>query len=67
LLLVSADQDRDSLQAAWNWVPRMLTETSLVFVEEAGPKPGTTAWKQIPVADVRKLGASAGRSLRRAA
>ena len=67
LLLVSANQDRDSLSAAWNWVPRMLTDTSLVFVEEAGAKPGTTVWKQVTVEEVRKLGASAGRSLRRAA
>ena len=67
LLLISINQDRDSLAAAWNWVPRMLTESSLVFVEEAGAKSGTTAWKQLSVEDVRKLGATAGRSLRRAA
>jgi len=67
LLLVSANQDRDSLAAAWNWMPRMLTDASLVLVEEAGAKPGTTVWKQVSVEDVRKLGASAGRSLRRAA
>jgi hypothetical protein len=67
LLLVSLNQDRDSLAAAWNWVPRMLTDESLVFVEETGARPGTTAWKQLPVEEVRKLGASAGRSMRRAA
>ena len=67
LLLVSVSQDRDSLAAAWNWVPRMLTDASLVFVEEAGAKAWTTVWKQVPVEEVRKMGASAGRSLRRAA
>lgn len=67
LLLVSANQDAESLAAAWNWVPRMLTDQSLVFVEEAGARPGTIVWKQIPVAEVRKLAASAGKSLRRAA
>lgn len=67
LLLVSLNQDRDSLAAAWNWVPRMLTERSLVFLEKPGPKAGSTTWKQLSVEEVKKLAASAGRSLRRAA
>lgn len=67
LLLVSLNQERDSLTAAWNWVPRMLTDSSLVFVEEPAAKAGTTTWKQLSVEEVKKLAASAGRSLRRAA
>jgi hypothetical protein len=67
LLLVSAGQDKDSLAAAWAWVPRMLTDKSLVYIEQPASKPGTTAWKQLTVDEVRKLGASAGRSQRRAA
>ncbi len=67
LLLVSANQEADSLAAAWNWVPRMLTDTSLVFIEEPAAKPGAMVWRQLPVEEVRKLGAAAGRSLRRAA
>jgi hypothetical protein len=67
LLLVADGHDSDSLEAAWNWMPRMLTESSLVFIEEPGAKPGTMAWRQMSLADVQKLAASAGRSLRRAA
>ena len=41
LLLIAADQDRDSLAAAWTWVPRMLTATSLVFHGGASGQAGT--------------------------
>lgn len=34
LLLISADQDPLSLERAWFYVPRMLSEGALVFVEE---------------------------------
>jgi hypothetical protein len=67
LLLVADGHDSDSLEAAWNWIPRMLTESSLVFIEERATKPGTMAWRQMSLAEVQKLAASAGRSLRRAA
>src|SRR5438874_982840 len=35
LLLIAADRDHESLARAWTWVPRMLTATSLVLIEEA--------------------------------
>src|SRR2546423_8991741 len=35
LLIIAADQDRDSLAAAWTWMPRMLRPTSLIFLEES--------------------------------
>lgn len=67
LLLISADQDADSLAQAWTWMPRMLRPESLIFREEAGPKPGTSAWRPIRLEDVQKLAAESGRALRRAA
>jgi hypothetical protein len=67
LLLISACQDPDSLARAWTWVPRMLTPTSLVFLEEAGPREGETLWRQIPSDEIQHLAAAAGRSHRRAA
>lgn len=35
LLVVSADQDADSLKQAWFYVPRMLKDDSLVVIEES--------------------------------
>jgi hypothetical protein len=67
LLLICADQSRESLSAAWIWMPRMLTHTSLVFMEEPGPKPGQTNWRRLTLADVQRLASESGRPSRRAA
>ena len=40
LLIVSADQDAESLARAWFYVPRMLHEGSQVFVEEMNTQDG---------------------------
>lgn len=34
LIVISADQDRESLAKAWFYVPRLLSETTQVFLEE---------------------------------
>jgi hypothetical protein len=67
LLLIAADQDCGSLAQAWAWVPRMLTPHSLVFLEESGSTADQRSWKPLTLADVQKLAAEAGRSLKRAA
>jgi len=67
LLLIAADQDQDSLARAWTWMPRMLTANSLIFLEQPGAQPGTTAWKSLKLADIQKLSAEANKTLRRAA
>ena len=67
LLLIADGHDSDSLEAAWNWMPRMLTDTSLIFIEEPAAKPGAMIWRQMTLAEVQRLAASAGRSMRRAA
>lgn len=41
LILISADQDRESLAKAWFYVPRMLHETTAVFLEEPGEEATT--------------------------
>jgi nucleotide-binding universal stress UspA family protein len=66
LLVIAANQDRESLALAWSWLPRMLTPKSLVFLEESSGKAGV-AWRQIPLAEVQQLAARAGRLSRRAA
>jgi len=66
LLIISADQDRDSLTAAWTWMPRMLTLSSLVFLEQPAEKPGQTSWHRLSLADIQRLAAEA-KPARRAA
>jgi len=66
LLIISADQDRDSLAAAWTWMPRMLTESSLIFLEEPADKPDQTSWRRLSLADVQRLAAES-KPARRAA
>jgi len=66
LVVIAADQDRESLARAWTWLPRMLTVDSLVFLEQPGGK-GGTVWRRIPLAEVQQLAAQAGRLTRRAA
>lgn len=67
LLLISADQDADSLARAWSWLPRMLTPQSLIFQQEPGPKAGQTCWRPLQLADIQQRASVASRSLRRAA
>jgi len=67
LLLIAADQDRESLMRAWPWMPRMLSPASLVFQEEAAAKVIPRHWRKLSVDDVQKLAAQSGKSLRRAA
>lgn len=52
LLIISADQDRQSLAQAWYYVPRMLGEDAITFVEEAegaheAPKVRTLTTSQV--------------------
>jgi hypothetical protein len=67
LLLIAADQDRDSLAHAWTWMPRMLTATSLIFVEQPAAPPATSVWKPLTLADIQKLAAQSSKTVRRAA
>jgi hypothetical protein len=66
LVVIAANQDRESLARAWNWLPRMLTPQSLVFLEETGGKNGAT-WRRVPMLEVEQLAAAARRLMRRAA
>ncbi|MEO8498968.1 MAG: hypothetical protein ABI614_28220 [Planctomycetota bacterium] len=64
LLVISADQDTQSLTNAWFYVPRMLHDKSLVLIEDAsGSQP---RFRALSLAEVEKL-ASSRASTRRAA
>ncbi len=64
LLVISADQDRDSLQKSWFYVPRMLHEKSLVLIEEGTGK--QAKFRLLTAAQVERL-ATEHASTRRAA
>jgi hypothetical protein len=66
LVVISADQDRESLAVAWSWLPRMLTADSLVFLEEPAAKSGSI-WRRIPLAEVQQRAIQAGKLRSRAA
>lgn len=65
LLLISADQDPESLERAWFYVPRMLHGRSLVCREEATGSPGEGAIRPVPLSEVVAL--SAPKRIRHAA
>jgi len=67
LLLIAANQDRESLARAWTWIPRILTSSSLVFLEETTQKLGQTGWRLLSVIEVQRLAGEMGKSARRAA
>jgi len=67
LLLIAANQDHDSMARAWTWMPRMLTATSLIFVEEPGTPTAAPVWKPLSLTEIKKLAIESGKSVRRAA
>jgi hypothetical protein len=66
LLLISSDQDADSMARAWFYVPRMIAPETLVLIEEPSAKAGHT-FRTIKPLEVERLAAAAGRSMRRVA
>jgi hypothetical protein len=50
LLIVSADQQGESLDRAWFYVPRMLHDASVVLVEDADG--GATTFRQLAKSEI---------------
>lgn len=67
LLLVSLLPDRNSLAAAWSWVPRMLSDSSLVFLEERDAKTAKLSWRPLAMTEIHRLATVASKSRRAAA
>ena len=67
LFLIAATQDPQSLSQAWTWMPRMLTQSSLIFQEEAGDQSAKARWRQLSLQEVQQRAGAANRGLRRAA
>jgi len=68
LVLIAADQDRESLDRAWTWLPRMLAPASLIFMEElaTGGKSGQTQWRPLALAEIQRLASETSRRRRAA-
>lgn len=67
VLIISLDQVGDALNQAWRWVPRMLHNDSLVYLERAGKKVGETKFDLVSPLDIARWAAEAQRTARRAA
>ena len=60
LIVISADQDRESLARAWFYMPRMLHDQSRLFVEESEGD-GRCALRLMPRAEIEQLAADTRR------
>jgi len=66
LIVIGADQEPASLTQAWFYVPRMLSEETVVLLETATGKEDTSKFVQLPHGEVQRL-ADAAAPRRRAA
>lgn len=66
LLLISADQDEESLGRAWFYIPRMLTEQPLVLVERSSESGAKSKYNRLTQSDIDTL-SGANQQHRRAA
>jgi hypothetical protein len=67
LVLIAAGLDEASLERAWRYVPRMLHDQSLMFQQSPIGDKGLHAWRLMPLQEIQRLAATAGKSHRRAA
>ncbi|MBX3415703.1 MAG: hypothetical protein KF708_23665 [Pirellulales bacterium] len=55
LVVISADQDGDSLSRAWHYLPRTLSPEALVFVERLDPVRGVAFLQEIDTEELQRL------------
>ena len=67
VIIVSADQDSDSLQRAWFYVPRMLHAETLVVIEKTIADSEEAVFQKLTTQEVSKLAEMAMSDDRRAA
>ena len=67
LVIISAEVDADGLAKAWFYLPRMLHDSSQVYVEEPSAKAGETHFRLLKRLEIEQLASTAARSMRRAA
>lgn len=59
LVIISADQDQPSLQRAWFYLPRILHEGSVVFIEQPGEGGTQGGWRQMTRDEIQQRASSA--------
>ena len=67
LLVIGADQDAEALARAWMFVPRMLHERSLIFVQQTDASGKPSEFVQMTPSQVDDLAGAVSRSTRIAA
>ncbi len=53
LVLIACPHDEQSLAGAWFYVPRLLHDASIVYVETATGDSAMTTWKPLPTAEIQ--------------
>lgn len=67
LVIIRGDQDAESLDRAWFYLPRMLHEKSIVFVEQVDAEGRSLRYDELDLAAVRAKAAARSATMRRAA
>lgn len=67
LVIISLTERGDALDQAWRYVPRMLHDDSLVYLEVPGKKPGETRFTLLKPIEIARLAKESQRTARRAA
>ena len=71
LVIISADQDQESLERAWTYLPRILHNDSLIFREACeskpvGKAPAKSSYQKLTLLEIQRLAAASARAQRRA-
>lgn len=67
ILVIDGDQDAESMSRAWMFVPRMIHDSTLIFLQEADKRGKATNFVQLTVDDVERLAGRGMHSARYAA
>ena len=54
MIVIAADQDAASLAQAWFYVPRMLSDTTVVLLEQPTEKANVTRFVELPHEEIRR-------------
>lgn len=65
LIVLSADLDQDSLRRAWMYVPRMLTESTLIYQQGPAVNGEPGAYQQLSRLEVERLAAAGSKKQRK--
>ena len=67
VLVIGGDQDAEAMSRAWMFVPRMIHDSTLIFLQEADKRGKSSPFVQLTVDDVERLAGRGMHSARYAA